>query len=328
MKGKVRVKRRSTPIPPRADARPWPGRSPKSQSRQAAEADRRAGQHGPPRGNRRGVDRFGMLPDTLTVPLGTTVEFRMSGSRSSCTPPPSARVTPEGAALLPRAACRVIRERHWMRATYPSEPPGTTATLTPTLHGNGFWSTGLMDSVPTPVPGSGEGHLWAGRGVHLPLPDPPVHEGDGHRPVRRAATTVAVGLSDGGGGVCRRPRCVRDAVRHVWVAARRRRSGTSPRTAATRSRGGRSSPSRRSSRPSSTGATARGWRKPLPNAAGNQDRIPGPLIRARVGDRLRIHFKNMDSLREDRIRCTSTACATGRAPTARSSPASRARTAT
>ena len=27
--------------------------------------------------------------------------------------------------------------------------------------------------------------------------------------------------------------------------------------------------------------------------------IPGPLIRARVGDRLRIHFKNMDSLRED-----------------------------
>jgi FtsP/CotA-like multicopper oxidase with cupredoxin domain len=43
----------------------------------------------------------------------------------------------------------------------------------------------------------------------------------------------------------------------------------------------------------------RGWRRPLPNAAGadgNQDRIPGPLIRARVGDRLRIHFKNLDTL--------------------------------
>jgi len=39
------------------------------------------------------------------------------------------------------------------------------------------------------------------------------------------------------------------------------------------------------------------WRRPLPNApagSSNQDLIPGPLIRARVGDQLRIHFKNMD----------------------------------
>jgi len=44
-----------------------------------------------------------------------------------------------------------------------------------------------------------------------------------------------------------------------------------------------------------------GWRKPLPNApAGSADGllIPGPLIRARVGDHLRIHFKNMDTLRK------------------------------
>lgn len=42
----------------------------------------------------------------------------------------------------------------------------------------------------------------------------------------------------------------------------------------------------------------RGWRRPLPNTpvSGNQDGIPGPLIRARVGDRLRIHFKNLDTL--------------------------------
>jgi FtsP/CotA-like multicopper oxidase with cupredoxin domain len=43
-----------------------------------------------------------------------------------------------------------------------------------------------------------------------------------------------------------------------------------------------------------------GWRKPLPNApAGDADGlvIPGPLIHARVGDHLRIHFKNMDTLR-------------------------------
>jgi FtsP/CotA-like multicopper oxidase with cupredoxin domain len=44
------------------------------------------------------------------------------------------------------------------------------------------------------------------------------------------------------------------------------------------------------------------WRKPLANAPrGSADglSIPGPLIRARVGDRLRIHFKNMDTLRHD-----------------------------
>src|SRR5262245_55998654 len=44
------------------------------------------------------------------------------------------------------------------------------------------------------------------------------------------------------------------------------------------------------------------WRAPVPNGAkSNADGldIPGPLIHARVGDRLLIHFKNMDSLRHD-----------------------------
>jgi FtsP/CotA-like multicopper oxidase with cupredoxin domain len=47
---------------------------------------------------------------------------------------------------------------------------------------------------------------------------------------------------------------------------------------------------------------SRGWRTPLPNAASSSAdglMIPGPLIKARVGDRLRIHFKNMDTLRHD-----------------------------
>lgn len=44
------------------------------------------------------------------------------------------------------------------------------------------------------------------------------------------------------------------------------------------------------------------WRKPLPNAPRDSSDglvIPGPLIKARVGDRLRIHFKNMDTLRNE-----------------------------
>ena len=41
------------------------------------------------------------------------------------------------------------------------------------------------------------------------------------------------------------------------------------------------------------------WKRPLPNepqGGGNQDLMPGPLLRARVGDRLRVHFKNMDTV--------------------------------
>jgi manganese oxidase len=40
------------------------------------------------------------------------------------------------------------------------------------------------------------------------------------------------------------------------------------------------------------------WRKPIANVpagSGNSDLMPGPLIKARVGDKLRIHFKNLDT---------------------------------
>jgi FtsP/CotA-like multicopper oxidase with cupredoxin domain len=43
----------------------------------------------------------------------------------------------------------------------------------------------------------------------------------------------------------------------------------------------------------------RGWHSPVPNApagSSNQNLIPGPLLRARVGDTLLIHFKNSDTL--------------------------------
>ncbi|HUR83853.1 MAG TPA: multicopper oxidase domain-containing protein [Solirubrobacteraceae bacterium] len=43
----------------------------------------------------------------------------------------------------------------------------------------------------------------------------------------------------------------------------------------------------------------RNWRRPLANSpmSGNQNLIPGPLLRARVGDRIVVHFKNMDFTR-------------------------------
>ena len=44
-------------------------------------------------------------------------------------------------------------------------------------------------------------------------------------------------------------------------------------------------------------AYTRGWGRPLPNRwwAGDNDGIPGPTIRARVGDRVIVHFKNADT---------------------------------
>ena len=43
--------------------------------------------------------------------------------------------------------------------------------------------------------------------------------------------------------------------------------------------------------------TTKDWRAPLRNsseATAPRDEIPGPLVRARVGDRIRVHFKNLD----------------------------------
>ena len=43
----------------------------------------------------------------------------------------------------------------------------------------------------------------------------------------------------------------------------------------------------------------KGWRRPLRNSRRehvDHDQIPGPLIKARVGDRILVHFKNKDTL--------------------------------
>jgi manganese oxidase len=45
-----------------------------------------------------------------------------------------------------------------------------------------------------------------------------------------------------------------------------------------------------------------GWRRPLPDrrdVTGDNDGIPGPLIRARVGDTVLVHFRNLDTLRSE-----------------------------
>jgi plastocyanin len=104
-----------------------------------------------------GEEFFGMVPSTLTVASGTLVTFRMSpGSfdvHTATTGPGSPDDKPTYLGQVEEGFNGQIIDP---RGAYPSEPPTAgAATLSPALHGNGFWNTGAMDtSADTPLPGS------------------------------------------------------------------------------------------------------------------------------------------------------------------------------
>ena len=111
----------------------------------------------------------------------------------------------------------------------------------------------------------------------------------------RFRATLVAALA-GLGAAAAAPRPASGVVRDVWVAA-------APAPIWNLAPNGRDAIEGRKLAPAETvfptvtyRRFTREWRRPLPNVAGNQDRIPGPLIRARVGDRLRVHFKNLDTL--------------------------------
>ena len=227
-----------------ASRRSEPTRAPwRSSSAKALSAARKLGKTNAPdntvllgAADRSGVESFGMLPERLTVPVGTTVNFAMWSRPSRSTRPRSAPVTPRRSrsptwGSSPRRSRAPEFDR---RATYPSDPPGTTASLTPALHGNGFWNSGLLDAVRSPLPASG-GDVRPGGHLHVLLRDPHVHEGDGHRPVTsgprwqsswRAGAAAAVAAP-----------AASAAVREYWVAASPATTGTWSPTSATRSPG-------------------------------------------------------------------------------------------
>jgi FtsP/CotA-like multicopper oxidase with cupredoxin domain len=112
----------------------------------------------------------------------------------------------------------------------------------------------------------------------------------------RFGGTLAVVLSVLGAAAAVAASPASGTVREVWVAA-------SPAPIWNMAPNGRDAISGIELRPSQTvfptvtyRRYSRGWRRPLPNVADNQNRIPGPLIRAQVGDRILVHFKNMDRL--------------------------------
>ena len=159
MKGKVKVKRSGAAVPSkRADKR-----TVAKQVAKAVAAARRLSKVKPPAStvllgsaDRAGVEYFGMLPESLTVPVGTTVNFRMSKPsfevHSGTFGPGDPEKEPNS--YLGQLAASFETEQFDPRATYPSEPPGTTASFTSSLHGNGFWNSGVLDAVASPLPES------------------------------------------------------------------------------------------------------------------------------------------------------------------------------
>jgi plastocyanin len=107
-----------------------------------------------------GVEYFGMLPAVKTVPHGTTVTFAMSARSRDVHTATFGPGNPESepTSYLGKIAASFAGASLDQKGVYPSEQPGgALASLSPTLHGNGFWNTGGMDrSAATPLPSSGQ----------------------------------------------------------------------------------------------------------------------------------------------------------------------------
>jgi plastocyanin len=107
----------------------------------------------------KGVEYYGFLPGSVTVPVGTTLNFRMTkGSfedHTATTGPGDPENDP--ASYLGTVAATFQGPGPFLgQAVYPSEPAGAAASITPTFHGNGFWNSGVLDnSTASPLPASG-----------------------------------------------------------------------------------------------------------------------------------------------------------------------------
>lgn len=96
-----------------------------------------------------GEELFAFVPDALTVPVGTTVTFRMHPAsydiHTATTGPGNPESEPNS--YLGQLAKKFAEDPVPPgQAVFRSEQPPTQATLTPLLHGNGFWNSGLMDT--------------------------------------------------------------------------------------------------------------------------------------------------------------------------------------
>jgi plastocyanin len=101
-----------------------------------------------------GVERLVMSPATATVPVGTTLTFRMSpNTREDHTATFGPGNIEDPNSFIGKIAKSFESPAIDQSGLYPTEPPGTVGTLTTTLHGNGYWNSGVLDgSGATPLP--------------------------------------------------------------------------------------------------------------------------------------------------------------------------------
>jgi plastocyanin len=95
-----------------------------------------------------GVEVYKFLPESLTVPAGTTVNFVMSPKTYEDHTATAGPGNPESDpnSFLGKIAASFEAPQIDPSAVYPSDPPTAgAARLTPTLHGNGFWNSGVLD---------------------------------------------------------------------------------------------------------------------------------------------------------------------------------------
>lgn len=159
MKGQVSVKSKNAAVPSAKGVKKQATREIAADAKDAAKLAKTAV---PPNtvsmGAAKGdTDFFGFLPQTLTVPAGTTVDFKMPvGSREvhTATFGPGVPASPDKdpSDYVGEIAKSFESPVFDSRGIYSSEAPGTVASLTPSLHGNGFWNTGVLDQVPASPP--------------------------------------------------------------------------------------------------------------------------------------------------------------------------------
>jgi plastocyanin len=101
-----------------------------------------------------GVEIFAMVPAQKTVPVGTTLTFQMSsGSYEVHTATFGPGNIEDPSTFIGKIAKSFEGPAIDNAGIYPSEPPGTVGSLTPTLHGIGFWNSGALDRASaTPLP--------------------------------------------------------------------------------------------------------------------------------------------------------------------------------
>jgi plastocyanin len=109
-----------------------------------------------------GVEYYGYFPTKMTVPAGTTVRFQMPGNstevHTASIGPGNPGDPSEKTSYLGVLSASLQGPVLDQRAVNPSEAPDApVADATPTLHGNGFWNSGVLDAdkaSPLPISAS------------------------------------------------------------------------------------------------------------------------------------------------------------------------------